>query len=149
MTTLTKASKTRKPARKPQRSATLGTMSNGKILLWLSEDGEVKNGYTLTALPSDFGVAFRLGKADVGGCSEEYDVLLNGRETSCTCKGNTYCGHCKHVEALQALTAAGKLPAPKSAKSEAKPEAPKPEVKKPWYSHCNDNRDVYCPHCSL
>ncbi len=108
MTTAT-ATRTRQPARKPVRSATLSTMTNGKILLWLSEDGQVKNGYTLARLASDFGTAFRLGKADVGGCGEDYDVLLHGRESSCTCKGNSYHGHCKHVEALQALIAAGKI----------------------------------------
>jgi hypothetical protein len=41
---------------------------------------------------------------------ETYDVLLAGQESSCTCKGNTYCGHCRHVEALTALDARGQLP---------------------------------------
>lgn len=115
---MTTATKTRKPAPKPQRSATLGTTTSGKTILWLTENGKAR-AYVLTPLPSDFGTAYRLGKADNGdGHMEEYDVLLNGRETSCTCPGRTYRHTCKHVEALLALTAAGKLAAPK-------PEAPK------------------------
>ncbi len=116
------ATKTRKPARKPERSATLGTMTNGKLLLWLTQDGETR-GYILTPLPSDFGTAYRLGKADNGdGHSEEYDVLLHGRETSCTCPGHTYRANCKHVDALNALIAAGKLPAP-APKQQPAPQA--------------------------
>ena len=139
----------RKPARKPQRSATLGTMTNGKTVLWLSEDGQVKNGYILTPMPSAFGTAYRLGKADVGGCNVEYDVLLNGRETSCTCPGHAYRGKCKHVEALEALIAAGKLPTPTGA---PKPTETKPTVspaKEPWCRHCGDAPGVYCRWCSI
>lgn len=136
-----------KPRSKPERSATLGTTTSGKTILWLSQDG-VLRAYVLTPLTSDFGTAYRLAKADNGdGHSEEYDVLLHGRETSCTCPGHTYCGKCKHVSALEALIAAGKLPAPNS---EDKPQpAPKPEAKQPWCDVCNDNPDVYCPRCSL
>jgi hypothetical protein len=81
--------------------------------------------YVLTALPSDFGTAFRLGKADNGdGDMSEYDVLLHGRETSCTCPGHTYRNRCKHTEALEALMAAGKLSAPNSAsKPEVNPQS--------------------------
>lgn len=112
MTAATATRKTRKPAQKPVRSATLGSMTNGKQVLWITTDGEAR-GYVLTPLASDFGTAYRLGKSDIGGCSEDYDILLHGRETSCTCPGHTYHGKCKHVSALQALIAAGKLPAPK------------------------------------
>jgi hypothetical protein len=154
MTTATKSPKARKPARKPERSATLGTMTNGKLMLWLSEDGEVKNGYTLTAIASDIGgTAFRLGKADVGGCSEDYDVLLCGRETSCTCPGHTYRSKCKHVSALEALTAAGKLPVAlvQSGKlsTESHDSVETPAHREPWCKHCGDERGVFCEHCSL
>jgi hypothetical protein len=101
--------KTRK-ARKPERSATLGTTTSGKTILWLAQDGALR-AYVLTVLPSAFGTAYRLGKADNGdGHMEEYDVLLHGRETSCTCPGYTYRSTCKHVDSLVALHAAGKLP---------------------------------------
>jgi hypothetical protein len=41
---------------------------------------------------------------------ESYHVLLAGPESSCTCKGNSYTGHCKHVEGLQELVGKGRLP---------------------------------------
>jgi hypothetical protein len=115
-------------------------MTNGKLLLWLTEDGKTR-GYVLTPLASEIGgTAYRLGKADNGdGHSEEYDVLLHGRETSCTCPGNTYRSKCKHVDALEALIATGKLPAPKQ----------QPTKREPWCSYCNDKLGVYCRHCSL
>jgi hypothetical protein len=94
-------------------------------------------------MPSDFGTAYRLGKADVAGSSEEYDVLLHGRETSCTCPGHCYRNKCKHVDALLAMVAAGKLAAP-AAKSEEKP-APR----HPYCKRCNDNPMVFCTHCSI
>ena len=148
MATLTATRTSRKPARKPERSATLGTTTSGKTILWLSQDG-VLRAYVLTPLPSEIGgAAYRLGKADNGdGHAEEYDVLLHGRETSCTCPGHTYRGKCKHVEALEALTAAGKLAA---AKPEAKPQpAPKPEATQPWCEYCNDDPNAFCHRCSL
>jgi hypothetical protein len=105
------ASRTRKPATKQPRTATLGTLNNGKLILCITQGKDVRS-YLLTPIPSDFGTAYHLLKADNGdGQREEYDVLLCGRDSSCTCKGNTYHGHCKHVESLTALTVAGKLPA--------------------------------------
>src|SRR6185312_6806627 len=101
--------KSRKPATKPERKATLGTLTNGKLLLCITQGADVRS-YLLTPISSDFGTAYHLLKSDNGsGDSEEYDVLMNGRDSSCTCKGNTYHGHCKHVESLTALLNAGKL----------------------------------------
>jgi hypothetical protein len=110
MATLTATKTNRKPAKKPERSATLGTTTSGKTILWLSQDG-VLRAYVLTPLASEIGgTAYRLGKADNGdGQMDEYDVLLHGKETSCTCPGHTIKGKCKHVSALEALLAAGKL----------------------------------------
>lgn len=98
------------PKVKPTRSAQLSRMSHGKLLLGIYENGEPKYFYILEPLSSDFGVAYRLGKSTPDGCSDSYDVLLCGRESSCTCPGHTYTGHCKHLDAIQALTTAGKLP---------------------------------------
>src|SRR5262245_7219355 len=64
--------------------------------------------YWIDRLPSDFGTAYRLRKfQDQGG--EQYDVLLDGRQSTCECLGHQRHGHCKHVEGLQALVAAGQL----------------------------------------
>jgi hypothetical protein len=42
-----------------------------------------------------------------------YDVLLeNEQDGSCTCPGHTYHGYCRHLDALRALLAEGKLPLP-------------------------------------
>jgi hypothetical protein len=38
-----------------------------------------------------------------------YCVRLDGKDSECDCKGFTRYSHCKHVEALAALQAAGKL----------------------------------------
>jgi hypothetical protein len=108
---MTTATKPRKRV-KPERRATLGTMTNGKMVLWITQDGETR-GYLLTPLASDFGTAYQLLKADNGDSqTEKYDVLLNGREISCTCPGHTYRHKCKHVDALLALVRAGKLCVP-------------------------------------
>jgi hypothetical protein len=104
-----------------ERHATLSTMTHGKTLLWIHQDGQTY-GYIITQIPTEIGgVAFNLGKADVGGCSEDYQVLIHGRETSCTCPGHTFHGHCKHASAIEALLSAGKLSA---ALSKPKPVLP-------------------------
>jgi hypothetical protein len=106
MTTTTK--RTRKPT---DRHATLSRMTHGKTLLWITQDGKVY-GYILTEIPTEIGgVAFNLGKATEDGCSESYDVLIHGRETSCTCPGHTFHHHCKHASAIEALLNARKLSA--------------------------------------
>jgi hypothetical protein len=96
---------------KKARHATLTAMSNGKSCLWLTQDGTT-TGYVMTRLASDFGTAYRLGKASAEGCTEEYDVNLdfNHGFHTCECKGFIRWNHCKHVESLIALTNAGKLP---------------------------------------
>jgi hypothetical protein len=66
--------------------------------------------YRLEALLADAGRGFRLVKADRGdGPGEEYDVLLDGRDSSCECKGFLRWGHCKHLESLSALSNSGKV----------------------------------------
>jgi hypothetical protein len=70
--------------------------------------GKLTTDYFLHRLPSDFGTAFRLVK--LLGEHTGYDVLLSpdGRHT-CECMGALRWGHCKHVSALTALRAHGKL----------------------------------------
>jgi hypothetical protein len=79
--------------------------------LRLTVDG-VEPHYWLGALPSDYGRAFRLSKPghEDPACTG-YDVLLDTVGDSCTCPGHTYHNHCKHVDGLRALEAAGQLPA--------------------------------------
>jgi hypothetical protein len=66
--------------------------------------------YLLRPVKSQIGGAgWRVEKLDGG---DAYHVLLNGRQSTCECLGHLRHGHktlCKHVAALAALTAAGKL----------------------------------------
>ena len=59
----------------------------------------------------------------VEGEPSEYDLLIDLERGfhSCTCKGNTYCGHCKHVESVLALLKSGKIALP-AAKQQPAPE---------------------------
>ncbi len=114
MTTATKTGKsvktTRKPAVKPQRSAHLSQVGSVQVL-WLTI-GEETQAYGLTQLETDFGIAgFHLSKADRGdGHTEEYDVLIHGNESSCTCPDHTYRRReCKHLAAIAALIQSDKL----------------------------------------
>lgn len=102
---MTTASKPRQRV-KPERRAQVVRGGN-RTTLSLSING-VETLYYLEAVPSDFGTAFRLTKVKgewdgLRRLDEPYDVLLAGHESSCTCKGNTYRGHCKHVDALTTL----------------------------------------------
>jgi hypothetical protein len=105
MTTATKA-------RKPQpRSARLMKLGAGLVLALTTGKDTVF--YRLETLLAAAGRGFRLVKADRGdGPGEQYDVLLDGRRSSCECKGYLRWGHCKHLESLTALTSAGKIDAP-------------------------------------
>jgi hypothetical protein len=63
--------------------------------------------YFLEPISSDFGVAYTLREV---GHVEQYHVCLHGRQSSCECLGFLHTGHCKHVDGLNALAAAGKIP---------------------------------------
>jgi hypothetical protein len=112
MSTTTTTTKTRTRTKKTtERHCTLTTLTNGRVCLWLTTGNEVR-AYILTELKTDFGLGFRLGKADNGdGQMDEYDVLIDGRKSQCECKGFLRWGHCKHCESLVALLSAGKLSA--------------------------------------
>lgn len=60
--------------------------------------------YLVRRIEADFGVGFQLEKlaADLTTV-EQYDINLAGRESTCTCRGNSQHGHCKHVSGLIAL----------------------------------------------
>jgi hypothetical protein len=111
MTTTKRTPRTRKPA---LRHATLGTTTSGKQVLWLTQGTDTR-AYILTPIASAWGTAYTLGKADNGdGQMDTYCVLLDFERHyhTCDCAGHTFRNHCKHTEALLALTAAGKLPKP-------------------------------------
>jgi hypothetical protein len=61
--------------------------------------------YDLREIRADYGRGFELTKAD----GTVYAVNLDGLASCCDCKGHTQHGHCKHVDSLTALEAAGRL----------------------------------------
>jgi hypothetical protein len=74
--------------------------------------GRKNKRYRLTRLESAWGLAFRLhaGAGDrlAEGC-ESHEVMLDRHQSSCTCPGFTYTGGCRHLSALLALQAEGRL----------------------------------------
>jgi hypothetical protein len=104
-----------RPRRPVERTATLtaplGTDgADGRLLLTVGKEVFL---CWLAELPTQIaGRAFSLAK--VGHAGEEdgdYHILVgtNPADTSCTCKGWTYKSRCKHVAALSALVAAGRV----------------------------------------
>ena len=82
-------------------------------VLWLKDAGQPEVGYWLTPMPSDFGRCFELKKFVACG-PEIYQVCVDtsasrGKADACCCKGYLRWGKCKHVSALRALIALGKL----------------------------------------
>jgi hypothetical protein len=70
--------------------------------------------YVLCEFPADFaGRAFMLTKLDAGTdkAEERYScfVARDGKNRLCECKGFHFAGHCRHLEALDALLANGWL----------------------------------------
>jgi uncharacterized Zn finger protein len=84
-------------------------------LIRITQDGKAAH-YWIAPQASAWGLAWtveRAGEEVEDGAERTYDVLLeNEQDSSCTCPGHTYHGHCRHVEALRALLRAGKLPLP-------------------------------------
>jgi hypothetical protein len=113
---MTTATKTRKPQTRTAHVQQLGRIT----VLWLTVD-RLTTAYSVRRLSHDFGkAAFRLEKADQGdGQPEVYDVLLDGPQSRCDCKGFLRHGMsaqagtgCKHIAACQSLYLAGRLPLP-------------------------------------
>jgi hypothetical protein len=122
---MTTASKSRKRV-KPERRVSIGTPTNGGYALAMTVGtGEKAKlfGYYVQPIPADFGLGYRFEKFSTEQVEDEpseYDVLIDLQRGyhSCTCKGNTYCGHCKHVESIVALIKGDKI---------AVPQQPSPE----------------------
>jgi hypothetical protein len=99
------------PVRRNVRLDRIDGVSRAALIL---EIGAASCNYWLTPVPSEIGgQGWRLEKfwASHGTDTEagEYHVLLAGRQSSCECRGFLRHGHCKHLDALQALVASGQL----------------------------------------
>jgi hypothetical protein len=116
---------------KPKRQARLWfTGLNWCLTLteWHATASATDTHYLTAKLPSDYGLSLALVKVTDGADRPTYHVLLNADAPSCDCKGFERWGRCKHLSALLALQAEGKLdalPAPTAPKPPAKP-APSP-----------------------
>jgi hypothetical protein len=111
------ATKVRKPCQRRQHERSVKVVipplfCDGEqlTLIRITQDGEQAHCW-VSPLASGWGLAYRVEKPGFEG-DETYDVLLEIEGDSCTCPGHTYGGYCKHVDALRALHAQGKLPLP-------------------------------------
>ena len=102
---------TRKPRQRRQHTRTVKvlavpTANDTRTFICLTQDGKAAH-YWIAPLDAEFGKGFRFEKS--GSDGEAYDVLLEDGKESCSCKGHTYGGYCKHADCCKALIAAGKL----------------------------------------
>src|SRR4051794_38771020 len=79
----------------------------------IDEDGQSAY-YHVREFDADFGRGFRVTKHvqhEDGSATinDPYHVNLRGKGSSCECKGYLRWWHCRHIEMLQALIAAGKI----------------------------------------
>jgi hypothetical protein len=73
--------------------------------------GKEEFSYWLLAIPCELGgLGLELRKPLPDGTT--YHVHLDGEHSTCECDGFLRWNHCKHVEALLALQADGRLPRP-------------------------------------
>ncbi len=112
--TARKVRKPRAPRPKPARSVRvlLPVFGSNPGIIAVTVGG-LRRDYWLYPLAADFGRGFRVEGfasqlADEGE-ERDYQVNVNGRQSSCTCKGFCRWGHCKHLGALSALIERGKL----------------------------------------
>src|SRR5262245_13197450 len=108
--TATARPRQRKPRQKPARFVRLCVRPDGSApgVVRLTV-GKEQADYMLTPIPADFGRGFKLEKIGLEGNGETYHVNLGGDGGTCECKGWLRWGHCKHVDGLAALIAAGRL----------------------------------------
>lgn len=100
---MTTATRTRRSA-KPARSMRLypGTPALLEMMIGSQE-------FSYWLLPQQDGLTFELRKL-LGDGGDVYRVRLDGKRTSCSCKGFQGWRHCKHVDALTTLQGKGRLP---------------------------------------
>lgn len=141
---MTTASKPR-PRVKPERRVRLYGADSNPMLLEMTIGAELF-AYFVTKI--DGGFAFR----KCPDCVHEIDDAVYRvhcdpatRLSTCTCKGNTYCGHCKHIESILALIQSGKIAVPAGKQQPATVEPAKPAAD-PWQEiqgmRAGENREV-------
>ena len=97
---------------KTERSVKVLTIANRTVLA--ITDKKKTTFYRLEAIKSQLGGrGFQLTKADAGeGKSEEYETLIDGQHSTCSCPWGTYKPNqkpCRHVAALSAVLSKGQL----------------------------------------
>lgn len=83
-----------------------------QLTYFFARRSAVDSFYHLRPIPADYGAGYELRKLEADG-GEVYHVLLAGKNSTCDCAGATFHPHglpCKHLSALLALDARGKLP---------------------------------------
>jgi hypothetical protein len=99
-----------RPRVKPARTVKLLLPpAEGQTGALLIREGGRLDTYFLNRVPADFGTGFEVEKIDPLNGNITYHVNLNGDASTCECKGFLRWGHCRHVESLTALQAAGQL----------------------------------------
>src|SRR3954462_15535698 len=71
-------------------------------LLRIPQDGKAST-YSLSPIASDFGTGIRFEKDGAAEGDESYEVLIENGKATCSCKGHTYGGYCRHADAALAL----------------------------------------------
>ncbi|MHB1424603.1 MAG: hypothetical protein ACYC3I_15655 [Gemmataceae bacterium] len=109
MNTATKSRQRVKPERRVRVIMPIRDNYMGSIEIKMGKEQFI---YGIMPMKSDFGVAFRLIESELIRQpdntfelhdTDRYDVLLNGEQSTCECKGFLGHGHCKHVDGLTTL----------------------------------------------
>jgi hypothetical protein len=109
MSTSSQARPRVKPERRIRVLKPISDNSAGVLAITIGKDEGV---YAIRPIPADFGVAFRLIKGELVEEPDntlrlrdagQYDVCLNGEQSTCDCPAHSYRGRCKHVDGLTTL----------------------------------------------
>jgi hypothetical protein len=101
-------------SKKPTRTCKLTEIEGHTTLSIVLDHGKrlEVDYYHVKPLASDFGRAVRLVKftgCREAGQADHYDILVDGEQSSCECKGHQRWGHCKHMDCLRKLVELGRL----------------------------------------
>lgn len=105
---------TRKPRQLSTQVLLPATSYCPMVLARILEDGKPIGDYWFHAIPSDFGIAYRLDKDGVSPSEDSgYNVCVeNEQDGHCHCLGFERWGPCKHLFAVKDLLDKGALPLP-------------------------------------
>src|SRR5262245_42455607 len=108
----TRKPRTKKPSPRSVKLLIRPSAGQPSRLVRITQGDEAAH-YWLDFLPSDFGVAFRMMRVghEATGLEgrDDYDVLIDGPASSCSCPGGIYRCACRHLDAVKALIHAGQL----------------------------------------